>query len=220
MVPNKRREIEKKMIIEKSLGVFDRIRWNLKEIPKRLYVFDGAQIVKAATLALLFLTAWTLVIFRVAQKDMDVRFESWKEDFANRYAAMEEARERGLPPDPAFVLREHEIDMLAQALYGVKANSVEDQHKYLWAAFNRVDIKSGEFSVVNSLDDVFGKSGQFMGYSDKNPILKNLREIAEQEYDLWKSGKNRPYDVEYVFVYWTPEKILLMKEMGDLIHVA
>ncbi len=177
-----------------------------------------ARIVCWVILAALALTLWTLVTFRVAQRDAQRSFEAWKERFADEFISQQEAAQMGFPPDPKELLKEQEITMIAKALYGIKGNSDADLHKYCWAFFNRVDIKKGEFSTATSLEEVFAKPGQFMGYSEENPVLERLQAIASEEYALWKTGKNRPYDVEYVFVYWTPEKVLLMKEMNDIIH--
>ncbi|MBQ1509681.1 MAG: hypothetical protein IIZ54_02110, partial [Selenomonadaceae bacterium] len=62
------------------------------------------------------------------------------------------------------------------------------------------------------------KPGQFMGYSESNPILGSLKKIATEEYEIWREGKNRPCDVEYTFAYWTPDQIVLLKSLNDLIH--
>ena len=170
------------------------------------------------TLLILAFAAWSLVMYRAGGVRADQKYEEWKERFADNYISQMEAAERGLPPDPFELQKEHEISMIAKALYGVKGNSDADLHKYCWCFFNRVDTKSGEFSTTNTLDDVFSKAGQFMGYSENNPVLDRLKAIASEEYSVWKDSKSRPYDVDYVFAYWTPDKIMLLKSMNDLVH--
>lgn len=177
-----------------------------------------ARVASWVILAVLVLTLEWMIAARVEQRKALESFEAWKVRFADDYISMQEAKEIGLPPDPKELLAEQEIGMIARALYGVKSNSDADLHKYCWCFFNRVDIKSGEFRDVENLEEVFAKPGQFMGYSENNPVLDRLRDIASEEYSVWRNGKSRPYDVEYVFTYWTPEKILLLKEMGDIIH--
>lgn len=177
-----------------------------------------ARIVCWFILAALGLTLWTLVTFRVAQRDAQRSFEQWQARFADEFISQQEAAERGMPPDPKEMLREQEIATIAQVLYGVKGNSDSDLHTYCWVLFNRVDIKSGEFSTVDSIAAAVEKPGQFMGYSENNPILGSLKKIATEEYEIWREGKDRPCDVEYVFAYWTPDKIVLLKDLKDLIH--
>jgi len=169
-------------------------------------------------LAVLVLTLWTIVSFRVAQRDAQESFEAWKERFADEYISQREAAEIGMPIDPIAAQEEWDIDALAKMLYGVKQNSETDLRTYVWAAFNRVDIKSGEFKDVGSLSEVFAKPGQFMGYSDDNPVIGSLRKIAESEFRIWKDSKYRPVDVDYVFIYWTPDRVMLLQQIGDMVH--
>ena len=169
-------------------------------------------------LAALGLTLWTLVTFRIAQKNADAKVTERTERFINEYLSQQEAAERGFPPDPRAMLKEQELATIAKVLYGVKGNSEKDLHTYCWSLFNRVDIKSGEFSTVDSIAAAVEKPGQFMGYSENNPILVNLKKIATEEYEIWKDGKNRPCDIEYTFAYWTPDQIVLLKSLNDLIH--
>jgi len=177
-----------------------------------------ARIVGACVLAVLVLTVWTLVTFRIANAQQERHFEEWKERYVNDYMAQQEAAERGMPVDPKVAQREWDIDETARVLYGVKGNSETDLRTYCWAGFNRVDIKTGEFKDVHSLSEVYAKPGQFMGYSSDNPILGSLRKIAEEEYNIWQSGKDRPCDVDKVFIYWTPDKVMLLSEIGDMVN--
>ena len=47
-----------------------------------------------------------------------------------------------------------------------------------------------------------------MGYSDDNPILNNLYEIAIKELETWHSGY-RPVGREYVYMNWSAKQIIL-----------
>lgn len=185
---------------------------------ERIKASRRAQVVCWVILAALGLTLWTLVTFRIAQKNADAKVTERTERFINEYLSQQEAAERGFPPDPRAMLKEQEIAIIAKVLYGVKGNSEKDLHTYCWSLFNRVDIKTGEFSKIDSIAAAVEKPGQFMGYSENNPILGSLKKIATEEYEIWKEGKNRPCDVEYTFAYWTPDQIVLLKSLNDLIH--
>lgn len=178
----------------------------------------AARAVGAFILAALALTLWTLVTFRVAQRNEERKFDEWRERYVNDYVTQREAEERGMPIDPKAAQREWDIDETAKVLYGVKGNSETDLRTYCWAGFNRVDIKTGEFKDVHSLSEVYAKPWQFMGYTSDNPVLGSLRKIAEEEYNIWQSGKDRPCDVDKVFIYWTPDKVMLLSEIGDMVN--
>lgn len=177
-------------------------------------------LLKWAVLILAFI-AWSLVMFRAGGAQAEKRYEAWKVRFADEYISQREAAERGMPPDPKELLAEQEITAIAKVLYGVEGNTDDDLHKYCWAIFNRVDNKAGEFATAHSIEDVISKPSQFVGYnheySDNYPVLDRLKQIAREEYVTWKNG-SRPYDVTYCFIYWTPDKILLMKDFNDWIH--
>ena len=172
-------------------------------------------------LVILAFIAWSLVMFRAGGAQAEKRYEAWKVRFADDYISQMEAAERGMPPDPHELLAEQEITAIAKVLYGVEGNTDSDLHKYCWAIFNRVDNKAGEFADVTSIEDVISKPRQFVGYNpdyaDNYPVLDRLKQIAREEYSTWKNG-SRPYDVTYCFIYWTPDKILLMKDFNDWIH--
>ena len=185
---------------------------------ERIKASRRARVVCWIILAALGLTLWTLVTFRIAQKNADAKVTERTERFINEYLSQQEAAERGFPPDPRAMLKEQEIATIAKVLYGVKGNSEKDLHTYCWSLFNRVDIKTGEFSKIDSIAAAVEKPGQFMGYSENNPILGSLKKIATEEYEIWKEGNNRPCDVEYTFAYWTPDQIVLLKSLNDLIH--
>ena len=172
-------------------------------------------------LVILAFIAWSLVVFRAGGAQAEKRYEAWKVRFADEYISQREAEERGMPPDPHELLAEQVITEIAKVLYGVEGNTDSDLHKYCWAIFNRVDNKAGEFADVTSIEDVISKPRQFVGYNhdfaDNYPVLDRLKQIAREEYGTWKNG-SRPYDVTYCFIYWTPDKILLMKDFNDWIH--
>jgi hypothetical protein len=47
-----------------------------------------------------------------------------------------------------------------------------------------------------------------MGYSDDNPILENLYEIAIKELETWHNNY-RPVNRDYVYLSWSSKEIVL-----------
>ena len=49
---------------------------------------------------------------------------------------------------------------------------------------------------------------QWIGYSDDNPILENLYNIAIKELETWHNGY-RPVTEDYVYMSWSSKEIVL-----------
>lgn len=100
-------------------------------------------------------------------------------------------------------------EKLAKVLYGFKNNDKSDLITACWCVFNRVDIKTGEYAYLTSLEDVIAQPEQWMGYSDENPVIEDLYQIAYAQLEIWLSGGHRPVSSEYVFLVWSPGEIYL-----------
>lgn len=101
-------------------------------------------------------------------------------------------------------LLKQEGEFLARMLYAYRNNSERDLRTAIWCALNRVD----SIGYPNSVKEVCQQSSQWMGYSDDNPILNNLYEIAIKELETWHSGY-RPVGTEYVYMNWSAKQITL-----------
>ena len=97
-----------------------------------------------------------------------------------------------------------EADMMAKVLYGVKDNDNDDLRTYCWCVFNRTDNPS----FPSSLADVIGQPNQWMRYSEDNPVLENLYQLAREQLDAWHSQR-RPVSNEFLFMNWTEKDIVL-----------
>lgn len=168
----------------------------------------AARIACWVILAVLGLTLWTLVTFRVAQRDAERNYETWRERYVNDFVSQQEAAQRGMPIDPIQVRKETQIKMLAQVLYGVKDNSEQDLRTMCWCVFNRVDSPD----YPNTLEEVIAQPKQWMRYSENNAVLDSLYKIAEQELNAWENGKTRPITSDFVYMDWTPTQITLRNQ--------
>lgn len=100
---------------------------------------------------------------------------------------------------------EKEAEFIAKVLYGTAAshNSI-CQRTAVWCILNRVDHNS----FPDSVQEVCQQPSQWIGYSDDNPILDSLYEIAMAELTIWHNGR-RPVNEDYVYMSWTSNDIQL-----------
>ena len=103
----------------------------------------------------------------------------------------------------AAAMRE-DAKAIAKVLYGVKGNNENDLRTLVWCVLNRVDNKGYPGTVA----EVVAQDRQWMGYSDSNPVLDDLFNLALGELDIWYGGI-RPCSPDFVFMNWTPSEITL-----------
>ena len=102
-------------------------------------------------------------------------------------------------------LLKQEGEYLARMLYGTALNHDErDQRTTIWCALNRVDSPG----FPNSVKEVCQQESQWIGYSDDNPILNDLYELAIKELTTWHNNY-RPVSKEYVYMSWSSKEIKL-----------
>lgn len=164
----------------------------------------------AATVALKYVAialaviAWSLIMVRVGEAKSAAKYEAWKERFADEYIRQMEAAERKYPPDPKEEYLNSQSESLARVLYGVKDNSTADLKTYCWCVFNRVDNPA----YPNTMEEVIAQPKQWMRYSEDNPVLDNLYQIAREQIQLWQNGR-RPVSNEFIYMSWTAARIVL-----------
>lgn len=102
-------------------------------------------------------------------------------------------------------LLQQEAEYLAKMLYGTARNNSErDQRTAVWCALNRVD----SVGYPSTVKEVCQQPSQWVGYSDDNPILTNLYNIAKKELETWHNGY-RPVGIEYIYMNWSTKQITL-----------
>lgn len=102
-------------------------------------------------------------------------------------------------------LLKQEGEYLARMLYGTALNHDErDQRSAIWCALNRVDSPG----FPNSVKEVCQQASQWIGYSDDNPILNDLYELAIEELTTWHNNY-RPVSKDYVYMSWSSKEIKL-----------
>lgn len=143
-------------------------------------------------------------------------FEAEKAEIIAEHDAVIERMEQERVEEIAAVRAEYEelspeevIDQeatyLAKMLYGnARNNSERDQRTAVWCALNRVD----SVGYPNTVQGVCEQTSQWMGYSDDNPVLNNLYELAKGELIKWHNGE-RPCLSDYVYMSWSSKEIVL-----------
>lgn len=108
-----------------------------------------------------------------------------------------------------MALMEDQAKTVAKVLYAMRNNRENGLHLSCWAIFDRVD----HVRYSDDLYSVCSADQAFMGWSDDNPVLDELYQIALEEVQRWHRGV-RPMDTAFVYLYWTPSEIYLMDDFG------
>ena len=102
-------------------------------------------------------------------------------------------------------LLKQEGEYLARMLYGTALNHDErDQRTAIWCALNRVDSPG----FPGSVKEVCQQESQWIGYSDDNPVLTDLYNLAIEELTTWHNNY-RPVNKDYVYMSWSSKEIKL-----------
>jgi hypothetical protein len=48
-----------------------------------------------------------------------------------------------------------------------------------------------------------------MGYSDENPVLEDIYDLALTELKTWHNGGHRPMSNDYIYLSWSSKEIIL-----------
>ena len=105
---------------------------------------------------------------------------------------------------------QQEAEFIARVLYGTaKNNSDRDKRTVVWCILNRVDHPN----YPNTVKAVCEQESQWMGYSNSNPIMEDLYELALTEVKVWHSNY-RPVMPDYIYMSWSSKEIVLRDTYG------
>lgn len=101
---------------------------------------------------------------------------------------------------------EKEAEYIAKVIYGTARNHAEsDKRAVVWCILNRVE----HYAHPNTIAEVCEQPKQWMGYSNDNPVLADIYELALEELKIWYSGGHRPMSNDYIFMSWSSQEIVL-----------
>ena len=101
---------------------------------------------------------------------------------------------------------ELEAEYIAKVIYGTARNHADsDKKAVVWCILNRVE----HHSHPNTIAEVCEQPKQWMGYSDENPVLEDIYDLALAELKTWHNGGHRPMSNDYIYLTWSSKEILL-----------
>ena len=106
-----------------------------------------------------------------------------------------------------------EAKTLAKMLYPMQYNSEAGLKSACWCAINRVESKY----YPNTIDEVCSQSSQWMGWSENNPVLQRLYDIAYEQLALWHNGVHA-VSLDFVFLQWSEKEITLRSSFDGKGH--
>lgn len=99
-----------------------------------------------------------------------------------------------------------EAEFVARVLYGTALyNSDEGKEAVVWLIINRCESSIFPDSII----EVCKQPNQFMGYSDDNPVLTDLYNLADGVLNNWRSGGYRIMSPDYLYMSWSADEIVL-----------
>jgi len=97
-----------------------------------------------------------------------------------------------------------EAKSLAKMLYPMQYNTDNGLKSACWCAINRVDSRW----YPDTIDEVCSQESQWMGWSDSNPVVERLYNIAYQALAQWHSGIHA-IGSDFLYLEWNSKEITL-----------
>lgn len=107
-----------------------------------------------------------------------------------------------------------EAKVIAKAFYGIRnfddkyGYTASDFETYARCIFNRAD------ATGDSIEAVVSKKDQFLGYSEKNQLVKEYYDMAIRFVDEWHQEEVKPCDIRYQFALLDDDGIWLVKNFN------
>lgn len=103
---------------------------------------------------------------------------------------------------------------IAKADYGIRRfvekyhYGADDMATYHRSIFNRADASG------RSVEEVVSQEGQYLGYSDDNPVLDEYFDKAIEDVMAWREEETKPCDLSYQFAELTPDGVFLVNDIN------
>ena len=99
-----------------------------------------------------------------------------------------------------------ECEAVARVLYGTALHHSDDaQRAVVWCVLNRVDSSL----YPDTIQAVCEQPQQWMGFSEENPIISSLYDIADEVITAWRNGEYRPMSPDYLYLSFSSTEITL-----------
>ena len=143
------------------------------------------------------------------QEDMIALRIELRDDYESEIAAIKQYYEYGGDVEQI----EREAEWIARVMYGMAKPDHKDSdlRAIVWCILNRVDNKA----YPGEVQTVCQQKSQWMGYSDDNPVIAKLYDIALTELKKWHGDSVRPMSADYVYLTWSSKEILLRDTFAE-----
>lgn len=167
-------------------------------------------------LLIVSLTIWGLNV-RTERKAEALTAEAlaaWQSE--QEAAAQAEAEELAAVRQTQEFILDQEATVMAKLIYGIRnfidkyGYSDADIETYLRCVTNRYEAGNG----INSIEAIVSRDGQFLGYSESNPVLDDYYRIAHSFLERWHSESTKPCDLSYQFAELTSSGIWLKADIN------
>ena len=174
---------------------------------ERIKASPKAKKVCAGILAALVLVLNSLISFRIAQRDAQISFEAWQERFVNDYMSMQEAAERGMPPDPKEELRGQQATAFAKLMSGLKlfGYSADDYRTLAQCIACRV----ANPAYPNTIVEVIEQPQQWVGYAENNEVVQKDYTLAMKILGEIEAQEHPAISQDYVYASFEKDGITL-----------
>lgn len=185
-------------------------KYTKKNTKKKKKYLTIIQMVTAYILILVVAVTMTFICQRTKYENQiaeinaihEEEIDSIRSDYESRVIELEQYYGYGRDVEQI----ELEAEYIAKVLYGTAINHADsDKRAVVWCILNRVE----HYSHPNTIAEVCKQPKQWMGYSDNNPVLDELYDLALEELKTWYSGGHRPMSNEYIYLSWSSKEILL-----------
>ena len=132
-----------------------------------------------------------------------------RDDYESEIAAIKQYYEYGGDVEQI----EREAEWIARVMYGMAKPDHKDSdlRAIVWCILNRVDNRA----YPSEIQAVCQQAKQWMGYSDDNPVIAKLYDIALTELKKWHGDSVRPMSADYVYLTWSSKEILLRDTFAE-----
>lgn len=136
------------------------------------------------------------------QEELATLRSTLQKDYESKLTELEQYYEYG--GDVSQI--EREAEYIAKVVYGTAISHTDsDKRAVIWCILNRVE----HYAHPDTIQGVCEQPKQWMGYSDNNPVLTDIYDLALAELKTWYSGGHRPMGKEYIYLSWSSSEILL-----------
>ena len=172
-------------------------------------VIDFNKVKKLILYILICVLAFIIGMSKQSHQDRikyEAQMENLRAELTEQYEAEIFELKRSYEYGGDITEMELEAEYIAKVLYGTARNHSSDgQRAVVWCILNRVD----HASYPNNVIEVCGQAQQWMGYSEDNPVLESLYELALDELKVWYNNGHRPMSDDFIYLSWSSDEIIL-----------